>query len=180
MSEADTPSAAVIATIRQDAERWGTDCGMGLHPLDAKRTRSKGCGGCMAETGSAILAAGDGTAGAPQPAERGAHPFWPGDRAMHGTGSAAVAQKKNHPNLRFSHPTQYARACGAGRCGKGHSQDGIAGRAGRGCSGGNGVLGELGDLPFVPALYGASTAFKNAYGGVAFFGGMKKPKGKRQ
>ena len=51
-----------------------------------------------ADTLSAILAAGDGTAGAPQRPARGAHPFWPGDRAMHGTGSTAVAPGKNPLN----------------------------------------------------------------------------------
>lgn len=92
MSEADTLSTAVT-------RRWGTDCGMRLHPLDAKRTRSKGYGGCMAETGSAIPAAGPSIGGAPSRPRPGAHPFWPGDRAMHGTGSPAVPHRKNPLNL---------------------------------------------------------------------------------
>lgn len=37
--------------------------------------------------------------GAPQRPRPGAHPFWPGDRAMHGTVPAAVAREKKSLNL---------------------------------------------------------------------------------
>ena len=38
--------------------------------------------------------------GPPRAADRGAHPFWPGDRAPHGTGSTAVVSGKNLLNLK--------------------------------------------------------------------------------
>lgn len=71
----------------------GDRVGDGLHPLDAKRTGSKGYGVSMADASSAMRL-GTVAAGAPQRPRPGTHPFWPGDRAMHGTVSPPVAQEK--------------------------------------------------------------------------------------
>ena len=38
---------------------------------------------------------------APRLADRGAHPFWPGDRAQHGTGPPLVPSSKMEPNCKF-------------------------------------------------------------------------------
>lgn len=38
---------------------------------------------------------------APPRPDRGAHPFWPGDRALHGTGSPLVFSKKHPLNRKF-------------------------------------------------------------------------------
>lgn len=48
--------------------------------------------------GAAMLGSGPTIGGAPQAAERGAHPFGPGDRAKDGTGPPAVGSGKKHLN----------------------------------------------------------------------------------
>lgn len=71
-----------------------------MHPLNAKRTRSKGYGVSMADASSAILPR-TVAEGAPQDPRPGAHPFGPSPAAVHGTVPTPVAQKKFSPNLEF-------------------------------------------------------------------------------
>lgn len=170
MNMRDRISSFLIATITQHRAGWGTDCGIALAPLDAKRTGSNGYGGCMAEARSAI-APGMVRQGPPLEADRGAHPFWPGDRAMHGTVPTAVAPRKNPLNLKFSPLTQYARASGVWRCGNGAPRGRHQRTRARGATLREWGLGRIVQARGKHPTQRLSEWLKNAYGGVAFFGG---------